>query len=391
MPLRASGVATQQAALGLGLLGALALLSISPNMRTLMIEAITSTTGKVITCVFAAWAITTLFSHAPLHSLKIGGRTGLFVLGATLIWAALNQGHVSRDFLYKCLIVTSLTFAVLALLSINGAPYILPILKGEALDREHPVLAFKAFATASMCLIPVVIYASYRLGENWRWYGWLFAPVSVLIIFQTFNRSALAGGIAMVLIVSVLSAVRNRRTRLLLGPVLFFIALSGAWLYMIESDTQLVSGTYAPEWLIDPHRQLIWKFAFERFLDHPLVGNGIDQLNRLPGAEQGVPGLQSSAAQIPSHPHNWVMEILAETGLMGFLPVIFAIVFVTWKLIKRYIANGDGKELALIALMAGFWSSALFNFSIWATWWQLTLFILFAIAAERRPTNQSSD
>ncbi|MBL4615150.1 MAG: O-antigen ligase family protein [Magnetovibrio sp.] len=136
--------------------------------------------------------------------------------------------------------------------------------------------------------------------------------------------------------------------------------------------------------MIDPHRQYIWKFALERFWDNPWVGNGIDQLNSLPGAKTLVPGLGKTAYVMPSHPHNWFLEILAETGLVGLLPMLIALGFVAWRLGRRYHATQNKSDLTLLLLMTGFWTSALLSFSIWAVWWQLTFLILFAIVAADR-------
>ncbi|MFC1673633.1 O-antigen ligase family protein [Pseudomonadota bacterium] len=389
IPLRASGVATEQAALGLALLAAIVLAALKPDVRARAFNAITSTQGKIVSAVFLAWAVTVPFSISPMGSLEIGGRTGLFVLAALLIWAVLRDQDDARTFLFKALIVAALGFAVMALLSINGVPLILSALKGQKLASEFPVLAFKAFAAASMCLIPVMAWGGLRLGGRWAWLGFLFTPLALTMIVQTFNRSALAGALMMGLVVVALSVVHNKRAKLMLGAASTLIVSSLGWLYFTEHGAQLIGGTFAPEWLIDPHRQHIWTFAFERFLEHPWVGNGIDQLNRLPGAKEAVPGLASTAAQVPSHPHNWAMEILGETGLIGFLPMLAALTFVAWNLVKHYIHTGSHRALAQIALMAGFWFSALFNFSIWAVWWQLTFLILFAVLAADRATPEN--
>ncbi|HEY9164338.1 MAG TPA: hypothetical protein VIN57_06980, partial [Magnetovibrio sp.] len=118
-------------------------------------------------------------------------------------------------------------------------------------------------------------------------------------------------------------------------------------------------------------------------------GNGIDQLNRLPGAKAVVPGLASDAATVPSHPHNWALEILSETGLVGFLPLVIALAFIAWKIARNYMRDDNEADLVLFALMTGFWASALFNFSIWAVWWQLTFTVLFAIVAATRDKTEA--
>jgi len=395
IPLRAVGVAGEQTALGLALLAALILLAGNAAIRQRLREAISSPTGMATIALFAAWAITMFFSHNPAGSLKIGGRTALFLLASVVLWAALVEHEETHRLLWKTLIVAAIAFVGLTALSLIGVPYILSLMKADMLVSERPTMSFKAYATSTMCLIPAVIFAGRRLNGAWRWWGYAFVPLALAVMVLTYNRSALAGFLAIAIAgVVLLALTRRSHARLMIGSTLALIVAVVSWVTIREaafSDYMLHlpgaphgAATYLPDWLLDAHRQNIWKFAFERFLDHPWVGNGIDQLNRLPGAKMHVPGLDNSAAMIPSHPHNWALEILAETGLVGFLPVVMVLVFVAVKLAKRYLQNDDEADLALFTLMAGFWGSALFNFSIWATWWQLTFFVLFALIAASR-------
>jgi len=402
IPLRAAGVAAQQGALALGLLLALIVLSRDGAARANLKAAILSLPGRFAMAVFIAFAATIPFSHEPLGSLKIGGRTGLFLLAAMVLWALLKTRTETHRPLFKALIVTSFTFAIIALISLSGVNRIVWLFRGDVaqfitpgLGYANPTTLFKAFAATSMCLIPTLAWAGRRLEGHWRWWGYAFAPLALGIIVLTYNRSALAGFIAMAVAGIVLLALAKRRhARALLATVLAGASGTIAWVALKEirlrdaleqSTGQTIHvDAYLPYWLLDAHRQNIWKFAFQRFLDHPLFGNGIDQLNRLPGAHNAVPGLESYAAVIPSHPHNWALEILAETGMLGFTAVVIALGFVAWRLAKQYLKTDDAASLALFTLMAGFWASALFNFSIWAVWWQLTFFVLFAIIAATR-------
>lgn len=313
-------------------------------------------------------------------------RTALLLLAAVALWSVLSAHVATQQEMLKALVLSSLILAVVAALSLNGFPVIALLLEGKLSSPERSIDAFKAFAATAMCLTPVVAWAGRRLDGKWRWLGYAFAPLALSIIVQTFNRAALAGFLAMTIVgVVLLALARKGHAKALLAT-----ALAGAggiifWIHTKESSAIPVQGSYLPKWLIDPHRQHIWKFAFQRFLDHPWVGNGIDQLNHLPGAEASMPGyFDPTAVLVPSHPHNWALEILAEAGFVGFIPVMLTLTFISWGIAKRYIADNNECDLALLTLTAGFWVSALFNFSIWATWWQLTFYVLFAIISSHR-------
>jgi len=386
IPLRVIGVAPEQTALGLALIAALALHLLSTETRLMTRQALTSQTAIFVGIVFLAWGVTLLFSASPIGSLKIGGRSGVFLFGVVMVWAALKAHENIHSLIWKVLIVGGVASTTVAALSLSGVPIILSILKADFSGQEIPALAFKAFAASALCMIPVITWAGRRLSPRWRYLAYAYTPLVIVLIMLSHNRSALAGLLSMIAVgMAALALTRNRHTKLL-----FVLAstASVAIMVWVRSDrmplakaTANVDGIYLPGWLIDPHRQYIWKFAYEKFLDKPWFGNGIDQLNKLSGSDSIIPNLGSTAYLVPSHPHSWVLEILAEAGLIGFIPVLAALMFIAWKLLKRFFKTHDEGALAQLTLMAGFWASALFNFSIWAVWWQLTFFILFAIVS----------
>lgn len=378
IPLRAAGVAVEQSALGIALIGALFLWFRVFAVRQRIRAVLASPMGLSIAAMFAFWAAGLLFSFDPLGSLRIGGRTALILLASVALWASLMQYPDARRVMLKTLVLSALIIALAVILSFNGM----------ILTVYHPDMAFKPFAASVMCLIPAVVWAGRKLDGGWRWLGYGFVPLALIIIVQTFNRAALAGFITVILTVALVLILNKHRFAKIWLAVIIAGALGGfAFVFTREMHTPIVEGLYLPRWLVDPHRQYIWKFAFESFLQTPWVGTGIDQSNYIPGASLPAPGFDGETAVLPSHPHNGVLEILTETGLLGFLPFVFVVGGTFWRLFKRSWTSSNEANVALLVLMAGFWSSALFNFSIWSTWWQLTLFTLFAVIASGREEN----
>src|SRR3546814_15937842 len=62
-------------------------------------------------------------------------------------------------------------------------------------------------------------------------------------------------------------------------------------------------------------------------------GVSINVVNNLPGAHELIPGI--NAEYIPSHPHNWILEILVETGWIGLLLVVAILALLAWKITQR--------------------------------------------------------
>ena len=397
IPLRISGVAVQQGALALSLLCAFAAHAQNANARSCAWQALRSRTGLFAAAIFAAWAVTIVFSFDPLGSLQIGGRTALFLLGVVLIWAVVTTHPIVQPRLFKTLVVACTLTNVLAVASLSGVAHITSVLHANFNEPETPILFFKAYAASAFCLAPAVIWAGRQLGGAWKTLGYTALPLSLAIVVMTANRSALAGVMAMVLITSFALILTKHRFAGLLALVGVAVAVGIiGWVHHLRFPIMWahVDGLFLPTWLIDLHRQVIWQFAFEKFLQSPWIGHGIDQLNRLPGAKTLVPGLGQGAYTVPSHPHNWILELLAETGLIGFLPVLAALGYVTWTTAKRFLKHADESALAQLALIGGFWASSLFNFSVWAVWWQLTFSVLFAIISTgnvaRAPHNKTA-
>src|SRR3546814_15846763 len=56
-------------------------------------------------------------------------------------------------------------------------------------------------------------------------------------------------------------------------------------------------------------------------------------VNNLPGAHELIPGI--NAEYIPSHPHNWMLEILVETGWIGLALGVAILALLAWKITQR--------------------------------------------------------
>lgn len=384
IPLRISGVAVEQGILGLALIACLVLLKDDTEARRKIRRVLASTSGRLVTLIFIVWACLVPFSRDPWGSLEIGGRSGLMLLAAVVVWGILSVHDERRGLLLKTFMVAALVCGFVGVVALLGGEWPLRILMVRFHAHLDPDMALKAYAAASMCMIPVVIYAGRLLKGRWQYWAYAYVPLSITIMVMSHNRAAVAGLLAMIVVLFALYAIiRHAMVKQLFFGTL--IASIGAIAYIRREQVNYLEasfdGAYLPAWLIDPHRQVIWKFTFEKFLDKPWFGNGIDQLNKLSGAEDIIIVMGLKMQLMPSHPHNWFLEILAETGVVGMFPMLVAICVITWSLGKSFLKERNERALALLMLFVCFWTNSLFSFSIWAVWWQLCLYILFAIVA----------
>ena len=137
-----------------------------------------------------------------------------------------------------------------------------------------------------------------------------------------------------------------------------------------------------PTNLIDHHRQFIWGYSIQKFILKPLFGYGQDSSNFIDGSQEDIGSMYTGDMNfIPSHPHNFLIEILLETGIFGtfsFILLIYIINVRIWKLHQSLEF-----KLHLIFLNSFFWSSSFVNFSFWLGWWQASYFLLLSLIASK--------
>ena len=104
-----------------------------------------------------------------------------------------------------------------------------------------------------------------------------------------------------------------------------------------------------PTKLIDTHRQFIWGFSLNKFKSNPLLGYGPDTSNFI-NESQRIIGHKTTGDMtfIPSHPHNFFIEILLEIGILGTFSFILFILFINYQILKMQIIE---KNFFLFFLM----------------------------------------
>jgi O-antigen ligase len=168
------------------------------------------------------------------------------------------------------------------------------------------------------------------------------------------------------------------RIGLPLGAVAIFIVVI-IWLNMTRQRPDFDGDWYFPLWLVDYQRQSIWKFAAELTQKNFWFGMGINTINFAPGADNIIPNTLHNLKMIPSHPHNWVIEIAAETGICGLLSLLVVICMSFMHMVRKFFHGADISYLVSIGISTGYWVSGLFNFSFWSAWWQVSFMLITAL------------
>ncbi len=205
-----------------------------------------------------------------------------------------------------------------------------------------------------------------------------------VIIYRSGDRSALG----LIILYSIIFFIINRELRKkMLTIFLFFIIISGIFTLhnpkifqrnFIDTIGQF-KGKYYETFLkkefnetnfnfmiFSFHHQTHYSTAMRMFLDKPLFGHGVkmfrykcDKYEFKPASDKiYVFGEAKLKYGCSTHPHNTYIQFLAETGLVGFIFIFGAFVYISLEIIK-YINKSKKKyypeSALLIAIFINLW------------------------------------
>ncbi len=399
VPLLISGQTTEAVALALGLVLMLA----APGRVILLravAETLTSRLGLAAALMFLAWVPSLGLSLSPMHSLAIWGRSIGLMLAAALIACFFARSAVARDVAAKALVIGALGCGALALIGLAGGSPLLALFRGQPFQTFEVVHFVKYYASTVVCLVPVVLFLGHRLGGAWRRSSWFYPPMALAIGLLLGSGAFVLGLIAAAVVGGLVWLGGLRGLRLpALAVLALLVALVLAGLgYMFAhappppSPELIVDGrfdgpivTTLPLWLVDAHRQQIWGFSLQAALDAPWFGHGLDQSNYVPNADARI--TLFNQAFVPGHPHNWLIELLVDSGFVGLIATLGAlsVLIAYWFGIAR---NNRLLGAAGLGLTAAYFASSLLNFSFWLTWWQSEFLVLSAMLIAHAPRSR---
>lgn len=135
------------------------------------------------------------------------------------------------------------------------------------------------------------------------------------------------------------------------------------------------------------HRLAIWDFTLDHVAQRPWLGWGLDTSRAIPGGlEEFAPGLQ----WLPLHPHNSVLQLLLEEGIIGFGLSLAALALVLSAWMTQCRTQPLYGAVAGAALY-GFLIIGFTAFGLWQTWWLASAWLLWLFLVEFKARPLMSD
>lgn len=347
--------------------------------------------GILLIVTLIAWLPEVFQSIKPLRSLTTVVRCFGLVFVGYLVWCGLRESATRRVLCGRALIVAFAVTIAFALFSKLVHPGVYWLIHHEPWQATPMMTELKPLAALTPLVLPWLLWLGMMETPAWRVAAWAVAAGLVIVIFVAVSRSSIAGILGGVTLASFAFVWRQPKPKAVAAGVASIVIIAAAFIWLKESRSNLepIGEWYFPVWLIDHERQAIWEFALDQLARHRWTGLGANTINLVEGADAIIP-FTNDTHVMPSHPHNWILEILVETGIIGLLAYVSLIFLALRRLIGSYRRTRNLATLSVVATSGGYLVSGMFNFSFWASWWQLSFYIICAMAlASAASTDQS--
>lgn len=329
----------------------------------------------------STFTISCLISVNQLRSFSVLLYLCLFIVFSFIIFQNFKTNPKELLLLSNFLFI-SICFCVLFVLFFNILTgEIFKIIQGK--KKLVEMIRFKGFVNILTILVLLLPLLEKKIGHKNSYLSTLPIIFIIPIIITSNCNSAILGifaGAFFVISFKILVSLKIKQNKILSLFLLTTILVSiltnnfseNHKRNKIEDYKFLISTNF-----VDAHRQIIWGFSLNKFKENLIFGIGPDTSNFIEGSQEQIGHeLTGTMHFIPSHPHNFFIELLLETGLMGTASFILLIFFINYNIFK--IVNK--KKFSYIIFFNGyFWGASLVNFSFWNAWWQVSYFFILAI------------
>jgi O-antigen ligase len=257
-------------------------------------------------------------------------RIGVF---SCLIWYLIEQEKKILNYFYYALVIS---FSVLLVdgyiqffigTNIVGLPrtqdrissfFSDELIMGSYLSRLFPLL-FALFIAKEkkklelyfMCLFFILLSTLVLIsGERAAFFSYFLSFIFIVIFMKSYTKLRLTISVgSLILIIIIISSSERLKNRMLFDP-----------------SSTIMTSIFTPA-----HDSLI-RTAYNMFLDKPLVGHGPKMFRVICKDEKYAVGISPCM----THPHNFYVQLLAETGIIGFSFLFSVFVYVLYCVYKQF-------------------------------------------------------
>ena len=200
-------------------------------------------------------------------------------------------------------------------------------------------------------------------SKNREKYFWGFSGIfSLIMVFISGTRGAYVGILSGMLVFIVLTLIRSKQFRkIALGILIGFVLVALSFLFFkdfwIKASPAISARVYSITQLPLP-RIIVWKMGLQGFLARPIFGWG--QENFIYVFNQFFnPELFLYERSIFDRPHNRIVEVGVNAGIIGLISYLSVFGFLAYKILKEIFNKNQTNQvlLASLASLAGLFTA----------------------------------
>ena len=265
-------------------------------------------------------------------------RIGIFAL---LISFLIEQDKKILDYFYYSFLITYTALIIDGFVQyftgFNIVGYELTIDRVSSFFNDELILGSYLVRLFPLFFALFIIKPNKKLLESYFAYS-VFACSYVLIFLSGERTSFFFLNLFIIFIVVFLKWSKLIRLIILFTSIilLFFLILVDNKYYERYISTTLKqfsfnTKNYQPKYIFSAQHDSIYRTAWNMFLDKPLIGHG-PKMYRIKCKEKKY-AVGLSACH--THPHNFYIQLLAETGLIGFIFLLSIFVYLIYLILKH--------------------------------------------------------
>jgi len=193
----------------------------------------------------------------------------------------------------------------------------------------------------------------------------LFLLVTIVMACMTQSQSAHLALLTIAILWFGFLVFRLKAAQYTLMALMCAGILAGPWLVQFLYDTA-AEHLHTMPWFANAYaadRLEIWDFVARKALENPLYGFGIEATRHI---EQFDTPMRYTPLDHVLHPHNAVLQVWIEFGLVGALGLCAAVILILRSIFK--LENEQSQRLCLSVFIAAF-VMACTSYGLWQGWW----------------------
>jgi O-antigen ligase len=212
---------------------------------------------------------------------------------------------------------------------------------------------------AKLAMLPplfLILYNKYKLKEQENYLSYAFFIISTILLLSVFitgERMSLLLTLASIFIL-FMGFIFAKLFSLKKVTILFLISCILILLFSISFPDVTQRAFFSTiqkifNWKTSDYG-LVWKSAYDVWVEFPIFGAGLHKY-REACENLGIYGtsyLQSIGYGVCFHPHNLSLQLLSETGLVGFILFNLMVLAIAISSLKKYYMNKQWLYFAIV-------------------------------------------